>query len=76
MTRNGFTLKDAQRPERLAARRCFCVLLRAGKVEDQVCLDERSGWDMENRDFLVCVPGKVLELDLVFNKILDRCRQP
>lgn len=71
MPRNRFTLKDAQRPERLAVCRCFRVLFGAGKVEDQVCLDERLGWDVKNRDFLVGMSGKVLKLDLSFHRTLE-----
>jgi hypothetical protein len=39
-------------------------LLGAREVEDQVCLNEGSGRDVEDCDFLVDVAGEELKLDL------------
>jgi hypothetical protein len=71
MPRNGFTLEDAQREPSLAAAVCFGVLFRAWQVEDQVGLNEGSGWDVEDCDFFVGVAGEVLELDLAGDVMSD-----
>jgi hypothetical protein len=71
MPRNGFTLEYTQREPSFAAAVCFGVLFRAGEVENQVGLDEGSGWDVQDCDFFVGVAGEVLELDLAGDVMND-----
>lgn len=64
MPSNSLALEYAQWEKCLAARVRFGVLFRAGKVEDQVRLDQGSRWDVQHCDFFVSVSGEELELDL------------